>query len=150
MPLDTDNLVFERFAKSRFLWQRQKELLLSSSGRLDMSVSIAKYDNAFDILVHECSSAGTVAIGLGEADFYLDRYVDPIADITVVSSPDMADRLISVAIAALNKIAEPFAVTFDTGSYVSIVSAGNVLGYSDWEELERYGFPPDFSSLHAP
>lgn len=139
MPIDPARIVYERSLTSKMLWERQRELLDSTN--VPRKLAPGEYDRVFDVLVDHLRRTGTVSDGGLEADFSMDRFVDPIPEITVVADPKMAAELVWVAVAVLNDIQMPFAITFDTGSYVSVISTGHVLGFSDWEELSRYGFP---------
>lgn len=141
MPLNATQITYERMRTSAELWAREKELL--ALVHAPTSISVPDYDAAFNALVEQLRLVESVSDGgLEEADFAVSRYVGPSSEITVVARPALAEKLVETAVNALNRIGRPFAITFDTGSYVCVVSSGHALGYSDWEELEQYGFPP--------
>ena len=123
---------------SRDVRDRRRELLESVDGprRLESK----EYDAVLDKLVTHFRLVGSVSEE-EDTDFSISRYVTPTSEITVVADPKIGASLVSVAVDALNEIGKPLAITFDTGSYICVLSTGHVLGYSDWEDLSGYGFP---------
>jgi hypothetical protein len=105
---------------------------------------VKRYDLFFDILVEELQKVSSVAVKAGdEGDFSMNRYVDPISMTVVVCGSTHTAAVIGIpaAMAAIRRNADPHVVVFDSGSYIAVLPEGEIIAYSENEDL-----PAVFSS----
>jgi hypothetical protein len=110
-------------------------------GHLQLDKQAANYARFYDTLVRYLRTVGTHCEGFSGADFTTSRDVDP-NDVTVVVSDTKCvfeSGALEVAAAAIRDTGAPHMIIFDTGSYIAVLPDGSVIGYSETEELLRYG-----------
>lgn len=108
-------------------------------GHLQLDKQTAHYDRFYNTLVRYLRTVGTHCEGFG-ADFSTSRDVDP-NDVTVVVSEIrfvFHSGVLDVVAAVLAETGAPHMVIFDTGSYIAVLPDGNVIGYSETEDLLAY------------